>query len=172
MFNTAWYLWKVKRNLDEIANVSLCILGMGVWKLATRSSTCAVVGFEACQWRTLFRPSSRSHPKTSILSSHVMSPSHHQTRSQIHHPGRQLWPLPAKTLRHRLRHIKPKKSTQGMVIAFRHLGQMNLGFNLGFIGVFLALASSGPYGPLLARSGYPGQDVSFYNNPMVWFVQL
>ena len=29
------------------------------------------------------------------------------------------------------------------------------------------LASSGPYGPLLARSGYPGQDASFYNNPMV-----
>ena len=29
------------------------------------------------------------------------------------------------------------------------------------------LASSGPFGPLLARSGYPGQDASFYNNPMV-----
>ena len=24
-----------------------------------------------------------------------------------------------------------------------------------------------PYGPLLARSGYPGQDAFFYNNPMV-----
>ena len=22
-------------------------------------------------------------------------------------------------------------------------------------------------GPLLARSGYPGQDASFYNNPMI-----
>ena len=29
------------------------------------------------------------------------------------------------------------------------------------------LASSGPYRPLLARSGYPGQDASFYDNPMV-----
>ena len=29
------------------------------------------------------------------------------------------------------------------------------------------LASSGPYGPLLARSGYPGQDASLYNNPMI-----
>ena len=29
------------------------------------------------------------------------------------------------------------------------------------------LASSGPYRPLLARSGYPGQDASFYNNPIV-----
>ena len=34
------------------------------------------------------------------------------------------------------------------------------------------LASSGPYGPLLARSGYPGQDASFYNNQMIMFVQL
>ena len=25
----------------------------------------------------------------------------------------------------------------------------------------------GPYGPLLARSGYPGQVASFYNNQMV-----
>ena len=25
----------------------------------------------------------------------------------------------------------------------------------------------GPYGPLLARSSYPGQDASCYNNPMV-----
>ena len=33
--------------------------------------------------------------------------------------------------------------------------------------VFCQLASSGPYGPLLARSGYPGQDASFYNNQMV-----
>ena len=33
--------------------------------------------------------------------------------------------------------------------------------------LLLLLASSGPYGPLLARSGYPGQDASFYNNPMV-----
>ena len=32
---------------------------------------------------------------------------------------------------------------------------------------YKSLASSGPYGPLLARSGYPGQDASFYNNPMV-----
>ena len=31
----------------------------------------------------------------------------------------------------------------------------------------LKLASSGPYGPLLARSGYPGQHASFYNNPIV-----
>ena len=31
----------------------------------------------------------------------------------------------------------------------------------------IALASSGPYGPLLARSGYPGQDASFFNNPVV-----
>ena len=31
----------------------------------------------------------------------------------------------------------------------------------------LRLASSGPFGPLLARSGYPGQDASFCNNPMV-----
>ena len=30
-----------------------------------------------------------------------------------------------------------------------------------------SLASSGPYGPLLARSGYPRQDASCYNNPMV-----
>ena len=29
------------------------------------------------------------------------------------------------------------------------------------------LASSGPFGPLLARSGYLGQDASFYNNPIV-----
>ena len=29
------------------------------------------------------------------------------------------------------------------------------------------LASSGPYGPLLARSGSLGQDESFFNNPMV-----
>ena len=34
-------------------------------------------------------------------------------------------------------------------------------------GKVKALASSGPYGPLLARSGYRGQDASFYNNPMV-----
>ena len=33
--------------------------------------------------------------------------------------------------------------------------------------LLLLLASSGPYGPLLACSGYPGQDASFYNNPMV-----
>ena len=33
--------------------------------------------------------------------------------------------------------------------------------------LFNELASSGPYGPLLARSGYPGQDSSFYYNPMV-----
>ena len=33
--------------------------------------------------------------------------------------------------------------------------------------VLLKLASSGPYGPLLARSGYTGQDASFYNNQMV-----
>ena len=32
--------------------------------------------------------------------------------------------------------------------------------------MLLELASSGPYGPLLARSGYPGQDASFYNNQM------
>ena len=31
----------------------------------------------------------------------------------------------------------------------------------------IILASSGPYGPLLARSGYPGEDASFYDNPMV-----
>ena len=31
----------------------------------------------------------------------------------------------------------------------------------------LSLASSGPYGPLLARSGYLGQDASFSNNPIV-----
>ena len=36
-----------------------------------------------------------------------------------------------------------------------------------FSAFLLQLASSGPYGPLLARSGYPGQDASFYNNPMV-----
>ena len=33
--------------------------------------------------------------------------------------------------------------------------------------IYNILASSGPYRPLLARSGYPGQDASFYNNPMV-----
>ena len=29
------------------------------------------------------------------------------------------------------------------------------------------LASSGLYGPLLARSGYERQDAPYYNNPMV-----
>ena len=33
--------------------------------------------------------------------------------------------------------------------------------------ILIRLASSGPYGPLLARSGYPGQDTSFDNNQMV-----
>ena len=32
---------------------------------------------------------------------------------------------------------------------------------------YFLLASSGPFGPLLARSGDPGKDASFYNNPMV-----
>ena len=39
-------------------------------------------------------------------------------------------------------------------------------FMLSFMLLFI-LASWGPYGPLLARSGYPGQDAFFYNCPMV-----
>ena len=35
------------------------------------------------------------------------------------------------------------------------------------ITIKIILASSGPYGPLLARSGYPGQNASLYNNAMV-----
>ena len=36
-----------------------------------------------------------------------------------------------------------------------------------FFEFIFRLALSGPFGPLLARSGYSGQDASFYNNPMV-----
>ena len=34
------------------------------------------------------------------------------------------------------------------------------------------LTSSGPYGPLLVRSGYQGQDPSFFNKQMVTRIQL
>ena len=36
-----------------------------------------------------------------------------------------------------------------------------------YVRNYIILASSGPYGPLLARSGYPRRDASFYNNPMI-----
>ena len=39
--------------------------------------------------------------------------------------------------------------------------------NMHLFRQLLQLASSRPYGPLLARSGYPGQEASFYNIPMV-----
>ena len=42
-----------------------------------------------------------------------------------------------------------------------------INYRFSRLEIYLQLASSGPYGPLLARSGYPGQDASFYNNQMV-----
>ena len=57
-----------------------------------------------------------------------------------------------------------------MILWYPYIGTGDLLQNVTYI-VFHALlrqlASSGPYGPLLARSGYPRQDASFYNNPLV-----
>ena len=61
---------------------------------------------------------------------------------------------------------------------FQTRGRLNISILSGFTSAGLSvwnspfefsivLASSGPYEPLLARSGYPGQYASFYNNPIV-----
>ena len=62
-----------------------------------------------------------------------------------------------------------------MILWYPYIGTGDLLQNVTYI-VFHALlrqlASSGPYGPLLARSGYPGQEASLYNNPIVMIVML
>ena len=52
----------------------------------------------------------------------------------------------------------------------RNLITIELTFTM--VDFLIELASSVPYGPLLARSGYPGQDASFYDNPMVMIVMI
>ena len=57
-------------------------------------------------------------------------------------------------------------SSAKMIYMSQHTSMLAHCFEPQLLTIYV-LASSGPYGPLLARYGYPGQGASFYNNEMV-----
>ena len=74
--------------------------------------------------------------------------------------------LPAELVRFYYIFLPAYSFPRGDFLLFTQLDQCNSSICTSEVQL-LKLASSGPYGPLLARSGYPGHDATFYNNPMI-----